>query len=390
MKSAKNYKVLFVSIGIFLNIFIFNSNGIGQAQARHEINIPDILGYQSLEGDFHMHTVFSDGDVWPTVRVEEAWLEGLDAIAITEHIEGHPNKKDIQFKTHNRSYQIAKPRADEIGIILIRAAEITRSMPPGHFNALFLKDVDPLDTPDWRDAFKAAVDQDAFIVWNHPGWRQPDEVPIWYDEHSELYDKGWFQGIEIVNWYSYYPLAQQWALDKNLTMVGNSDIHPPINFGFDFGKREHRPMNLIFVKERTASGIKDALLARRTAVYYKNLLIGSEKFLKPIYESSVSANKSKLTIKGRGSAFISVHNNSDLAFELERIGNVKDLEVARELKIHANRTVFLQLRGKSKTTSGQKKIQLPFKVKNLLISPQEGLPVEFVFDVKFVPVKDQN
>ena len=26
-----------------------------------------------------MHTVFSDGVVWPSVRVEEAWREGLDA-----------------------------------------------------------------------------------------------------------------------------------------------------------------------------------------------------------------------------------------------------------------------------------------------------------------------
>ena len=47
------------------------------AQDRVEINIPDIPGYRTLKCDFLMHTVFSDGDVWPTVRVQEAWAEGL-------------------------------------------------------------------------------------------------------------------------------------------------------------------------------------------------------------------------------------------------------------------------------------------------------------------------
>ena len=30
------------------------------------INIPDIPGHITLKCDFHTHTVFSDGNVWPT------------------------------------------------------------------------------------------------------------------------------------------------------------------------------------------------------------------------------------------------------------------------------------------------------------------------------------
>jgi hypothetical protein len=53
---------------IFLSLSVlFGSTG--SAQNRREINIPDILGYKTLKCDFHIHTVFSDGDVWPTVRV---------------------------------------------------------------------------------------------------------------------------------------------------------------------------------------------------------------------------------------------------------------------------------------------------------------------------------
>jgi hypothetical protein len=121
------------------------------AQARQEIRIPDIMGYRTLKCDFHMHTVFSDGLVWPTVRVEEAWREGLDAISITDHIEYQPHKDDIP-KNLNRPYAIALPRAKERGILLVQGAEITRDTPPGHFNALFINDAGPLDTNDLLDA----------------------------------------------------------------------------------------------------------------------------------------------------------------------------------------------------------------------------------------------
>ena len=47
------------------------------ARYRNEINIPGFDGYQTLKCDFHIHTVLSDGSVWPTVRVQEAWREGL-------------------------------------------------------------------------------------------------------------------------------------------------------------------------------------------------------------------------------------------------------------------------------------------------------------------------
>lgn len=157
---------------------------------RREIKIPNIMGYQTLKCDFHIHTIFSDGIVWPTFRVDEAWEEGLDAIAITDHIEGHPSRAHVGGD-HNASYEVALPHAKEKGIILIHGAEITRSMPPGHLNAIFLNDVNPLDTPDPMDAIQAAKDQGAFIMWNHPGWKaqQPDTC-LWMKMHQELFEKG--------------------------------------------------------------------------------------------------------------------------------------------------------------------------------------------------------
>ena len=71
----------------FCILYLLLISFLTQAQERRIPNIPDIPGYQTLICDFHMHTVFSDGRVWPTVRVDEAWREGLDAIAITDHLE---------------------------------------------------------------------------------------------------------------------------------------------------------------------------------------------------------------------------------------------------------------------------------------------------------------
>ena len=101
-------------IGVLILCFAF----WGKAQVRNEIRVPDPEGYRTLKCDFHIHTVFSDGLVWPTVRVDEAYREGLDAIALTEHLEYRPHRQDI-IASHNRSYEIAEKTARNNQVILI-------------------------------------------------------------------------------------------------------------------------------------------------------------------------------------------------------------------------------------------------------------------------------
>ena len=73
---------------------------------RKNLTIPNVNGFQVLKCDFHMHTVFTDGHVWPNVRVQEAWREGLDAISYTEHMEYNPHSADVKVD-HNRSHDLA-------------------------------------------------------------------------------------------------------------------------------------------------------------------------------------------------------------------------------------------------------------------------------------------
>ena len=136
----------------------------GQAQRRNEIQVPDLDGYTTLKCDFHMHSVFSDGLVWPTVRVDEAYRDGLDAISLTEHIEYRPHKQDV-VSDHNRSFDLCREQAEKLGILLIKGSEITRAMAPGHFNAIFLSDSNPLEQKDYKDAFREAKKQGAMALF---------------------------------------------------------------------------------------------------------------------------------------------------------------------------------------------------------------------------------
>ena len=263
------------------------------AQVRQEIHLPDIMGYTTLKCDFHMHTVFSDGAVWPTVRVGEAWRKGLDVISITDHIEYQPHKDDVPTK-HNRSYEIALPRAKERGILLVRGAEITRDTPPGHFNAIFLNDVMPLDTKELLDVMEAASKQGAFIWWNHPNWK-PDKKG-WLDIHTELYEKKYMRGIEVVNGLDYEPEVHEWALDKNLTLMGNTDLHDPCPVD-KTTPDHHRPMTLVFAKAKTLEAVKDALVDGRTTIWCNDQLIGRREYLQAIFDKA--ADDSGYRLRGR-------------------------------------------------------------------------------------------
>ncbi|MFC1555756.1 Sb-PDE family phosphodiesterase [candidate division KSB1 bacterium] len=380
----RNLYSSFIIIVLFLAI---SFTGNAQTRVRTEVNFPDIPGYVTLKCDFHTHTVFSDGSVWPPVRSEEAWREGLDAFSITDHIEFQPKEEDIPTN-HNRSFELALPSAELLNLILIPGTEITRDMPPGHFNVLFMEDANVCDKEDHRDAIQAAIGQGAFVIWNHPGWQQANEIPIWYDEHTEIYKNGWMHGMEIVNERSYYPLAHQWCLDKGITMFGNSDIHDPVNLFFDLSQDGiHRALTLVFAKERSADSIKEALFERRTAVYFENLLIGEEQYLEPIYTNTVSIKNPEITIKGDGSAHVQIHNASDIDYTLTANGKVDGLRIPADITLYAGKTILLHVRGVSETRSGIETFSIPYTVKNLLVEPDKGLSVNINIAVTFIPEK---
>lgn len=341
-------------------------------QSRREINFPDILGYNTLKCDLHIHTVFSDGSVWPPVRVDEAWREGLDVISITDHIEYQPHKQDVPTN-HGRSHDIAVSRARERNVLLIRAAEFTRETPPGHFNAIFLQDANALDVEDLIEGIKIANKQNAFVFWNHPGWKP--EHKGWFDTHTTLYENKWIHGIEVVNGGSYYPEAHQWCLEKNLTMMGNSDMHQPATL-LETSPENHRSITLVFARQRSIEAVKEALVKGRTAVWFKDQLIGRKKFLNAIFKESVVIGKPYN--KYRQTIWVEIKNNSDIDIDLERAGS----QGPRQLTLAANATTILRTGIGAKADEAPAQIELSYTARNFLIAPDKGLPVKLAIRLK--------
>lgn len=347
----------------------------GKTQVRDTIRIPDIPGYVTLKYDPHMHTVFSDGRVWPTVRVEEAWREGLDVISITDHIEYRPFSKDV-ISDHNRAYEIAKPLSEPLGVLLVHGTEITRAMPPGHFNAVFLEDANSVDLEDWRDAMRAAREQNAFIFWNHPGWdRQQPDTTLWFDEHTWLFENDMMHGIEVVNSRSYYPEAHRWCLEKGLTMIGTTDIHNPIGMDYDISMGERRPMTLVFATERTSEAVREALFAGRTAVYFDDKLVAREEYLDALFNKSLEV---KSVTRYRGSYGITLFNPTDIPLEISKgSGNNPEFEFFRKTTVPAGgyRNISIYINNASE----YEQIELQLNIDNFLVEPGKGLPVKMTF-----------
>ena len=283
------------------------------------ISLPDLPGFVTLKCDFHIHTVFSDGQVWPLNRVDEAIRDGLDAIAIADHLEYTP-KKDFIPVDHNAAWKICETYAKERNLIMVHATEISRKMPPGHFNALFVKDAKLIAKDSVWDNFDEAIKQGAFLQWNHPGWKaqEADGIPKLYDIHKKLIRNGWLHGIELYNDASFYPLVFTFCEQNNLTLLGSSDIHGIISERYP--EPEHRPMTLVFAKERNHDSLKEAMFEGRTLVYFGDNLAGKEEYARPFFYQCISV--SKPFHQNDKTIFFEVANKSDVPFYL--VNGVKD------------------------------------------------------------------
>ena len=356
------------------------SSSMAIAADRYEIDIPDIMGYQTLKCDFHMHTVFSDGAVWPTVRVDEAWREGLDVIVITDHIEYQPHKNDLPTN-RKRPYEIAYGPAKAKNILLIKAAEITRSTPPGHFNVIFAKDIDALDTRGKASAdsktktedelvmaLKIAREQGAFSFWNHPNWQARNGEQVWFDIHRKIFDAKLLDGIEVVNG-QYYDKALEWAIERNLTIFGNSDIHSPSDPPLH-NHSNHRDMTLVFATDRSIEGVRDALENRRTVVWHKDQLIGRKPYIEALLAESVEVTPPYNQY--RNAIYFEVKNKSDFKFEFEKISG----SGPQTITLAPHRTVIVKAYPDKETN----KAKLSYKATNLIIAPGENLVVSGTVD----------
>ena len=317
---------------------------------RTEIVTPKVNGYNCYKADLHIHTIFSDGDVTPEFRVTEAWRDGLDIIAITDHLEARTYERKMvkALAGYNEDgkpfvYSHAgavKKKPDDTGInsnlnlafgyalsrnkqypeiLIIKGTEIGREPTQmGHFNALFLTDIQGVYDKDIIKSFEKVHEQGGILIHNHPAYRRKTtDKSEW---QKKIYEAKIFDGVEIINGSHFYPKMIRRCIEEDLIMIAGTDEHRPTTAKLDrIGiMRTH---TIIFAKENTQEAIKEALLDRRTIGYCGNNLMGSEKWLTDFFNASVECKFVGYYKKGKEHLrnFV-VTNNSSYPFVLKSGG----------------------------------------------------------------------
>ena len=293
---------------------------------RKEIVIPQVNGYTVYKADLHAHTMFSDGRVTPEWRVDEAWQDGLDAVAITDHIENRPyviripkyldgvevkveKEKEISVDL-NASVKLAQVQARKLNMLLIPGSEISRPYKTvGHLNALFTTDNNAIPAKDPLQALRNAKAQGALVQFNHPGTGRTRLDLTEFEINA--YKEGLIDGIEIFNNNGFYPKAIDRALEKGLFMSANTDVHVTTDRTYA-GAALPRNMTLILAKEKTLDAMKEALLAHRTIAYSFDQMAGEESLLKALFSVCVSTEFIRTDSKGR--RIYNMTNMSSLPF----------------------------------------------------------------------------
>ena len=327
---------------------------------RTQIVLPQVDGFNAYKADFHVHTFFSDAEVSPEERVEEAWYDGLDILAITDHIETRrqeramlkflknysPDKKGFEpintrcsrgvpadergiISDLNYSVEAAKAKAKSSypDLFIIKGTEISREPEKiGHYCALFTKDNNTLYVTDDAQTIRNAKAQGAIIIHNHPGWERASTTKTEFEKG--IYTEGLIDGAEVTNGSTFYMNILERCVAEKLFVVSATDIHrrsiTQQSGGF------YRPMTIVFAKEKSEEAIREALLSRRTLGYCGGNIIGEVSMLEKFFKASITAKLASESSKGKR---IVLKNNSSIPYNLTLNGAPVRIEALSEVVI---------------------------------------------------------
>ena len=344
-----------------------------QTQQRDPLPVPGIPGYKTLKCDFHLHTVFSDGEVWPITRVVEAFRDGLDAIALTDHASYMPHKDDVKAD-NNRPHEIARRVAGQLGIILVPGIEVNDGNT--HFNALFLTDMNALRDVPLKEALQRARQQGGFAFWNHPGWKGKAE---WSAQVAGLHDSRLFSGMELLNGPSFYPEAYPWIEERKLTILANSDVHRGVA---DTYEKRRRPVTLVFAKTADTAGVREALEARRTAAWMNGEVWGFEEQLAPLVLGAVKPEPASTTWRqGLSAVPLVLRNTSALPLELRLKGSPAWLKAPASASLKPESATGIVLTVAKDAPAGENRVELVFEVSNFNTGPGRKLTAKIPYTV---------
>lgn len=201
-------------------------------------DLPASAGRRWLAGDFHSHTVHSDGVLTPAALACLAAERGLDFLAVTDH----------NVVAHHRELPAAGTHA---GILLLPGQEVTTD--EGHANALGA--MPWIDFRGSSDDWLAAVEAGGGLMSiNHPlygdcRWRRPitRHPPL-----AEVWHSSWDRRSDA---------ALEWWAAWGAVPIGGSDYHY-----HGHGGLPGQPTTWVEAADLSLLAVSDALRAGRVAI----------------------------------------------------------------------------------------------------------------------------
>ena len=315
---------------------------VQNAGRRTEIILPKVNGLNIYKADLHAHSIYSDANLTPAQRVQEAWFDGLDIFALTDHVEYRRHERNMLnfLKGYNGgeakkavNYNVIRKAATEQGILadlnlptqltqkaakgygdgllIIPGCEITREPKTiGHFNALFTTDNNAIYDTDPMQSLRNAKKQGALITQNHPGWsRKSCDIT---EFEQKAFDEGLIDGVEIMNGFWFYPKAMRRCVEKDLYMLGCTDIHGVTS---TYKANGHfRTMTFVFAKENSLKAVRKALEKGMTLAYSSGNIAGRADLLQDLFKASVSYKY--LSSNSKGKVTYALTNSTSIHYSL--------------------------------------------------------------------------
>lgn len=309
----------------------------------------DLFALLPLRGDFHCHSIGSDGTFAPETMVASGVGRGYDFMAVTDHFTQEPSVK---------AQKSINPL--NCGVTVIRGEEV--QVGGCHLHLLSLGGEKSLNS--WfandRDDFNAAVDKKRYIVedsplnpvdknaaavalavfertkeWGgtsviaHPLWLINDGFVYSEDLLTFLFDHRTFDALELFSGGaslegSHLQLCMYRDMEK-IPVIGNSDSH------YTYGERpllEYYTM--VFSPDASEKSICDSIKEGRTLVVDRERIFGSYRLAKYAYflrdkvfpaHDVVSARLSKVMMRYSESGC----NYEKYAAEFKKVKNPVDV-----------------------------------------------------------------
>ena len=294
-----------IRIALLIALSLVCRMALADAPVRQLEAFPKVGRYFVLRGDFHMHTKHSDGSLTPQARVLEAWRLGYDVMAITDH-----GKLE--------AYTEAKPTADALGMLLIRALE-TGVAGKEHMVALGVSaDYTPRNPHRWaetpgqetvyyQDEMSAIRNSGGLLILAHPhvGYREPFDWGVkegiirGIELKNGVVGKGWNTTESYGTWW--YPHAVDKAIENDLAMIASTDAHGAKSPGAE--------VTLVFARQRSAESVVEAIREARTIACFDGMLWGREQLLTDLMEEIVKVSRTG------DKQYLRIENRSPLALQ---------------------------------------------------------------------------